>query len=210
MLPTTVKLLRLSAEWRRGRQPSRESAHERSVADVGFRVNQVEDMAVQVFVSASASDLSTAVGRARARLAGICRRGQRSFREKSSMRNLLVSFVAASALAACGGSSSDSANQSTVDITATPQSVALHPGDSIQLGAQARVSGLAPGAGTAIYVKVDFALQEANAGTLGVPAANGESFTVTYTAPATAGVYHVVASDDTNATVNALITVNVN
>jgi plastocyanin len=118
--------------------------------------------------------------------------------------------IAASAvLAACGGSSSDANDQPTIHVAAAPSSVALHPGDTTQLGAQASVTGLAPGAGTAIYVSVDWQLQEPDGGTLAAASSNGETFTVTYTAPAKAGVYHVVASDHADPSINSVITVTV-
>jgi hypothetical protein len=126
------------------------------------------------------------------------------------MRHLFLSFIGMAALAACGGSSGDSANQPTINVTVTPETIALHAGDTAQLGAQASVTGLAPGKGAAVYVTVGFALQETDGGLLGAPVANGENFAVTYTAPAKAGVYHVVASAHPYSAVTSLITVNVN
>ena len=125
------------------------------------------------------------------------------------MRIHPASIIAGAVLVACGGSGSDANDQPTVHVAAAPSSVTLHAGDTTQLGAQASVSGLGPGAGTAIYVSVDWQLQEANGGMLTAASANGETFTVTYTAPAKAGVYHVVASDHDDSGINSVITVTV-
>lgn len=85
----------------------------------------------------------------------------------------------------------------------------MKTGTSTQLVALAAVHNLAPGAGTPIYVAVDWALQETSAGALSSPVADGETFTVTYTAPASPGVYHVVARDRADSGVNSVVTVTV-
>ncbi len=71
----------------------------------------------------------------------------------------------------------------------------MKAGTSTPLVAQAAVHNLAPGARTPICVAVGWALQETSAGALSSPVADGETFTVTYTAPSSPGVYHVVARD---------------
>ena len=85
----------------------------------------------------------------------------------------------------------------------------MQAGTSMPLVAQAAVHNLPLGAGTPIYVRVDWTLQEANGGTLTSPSANGETFTITYTAPSNAGIYHVVASDHVDSSVSSVVTVTV-
>ncbi len=126
------------------------------------------------------------------------------------MRANLSIFVTACLLAACGGASQDNPVQPSIVIATNPDSLSLHAGASTQLVAQASVHNLPPGAGAAIYVAVDWSLQETNAGALSSPSANGETFTVTYTAPSAAGVYHVVASDHADGGVSSVVTVTVN
>jgi hypothetical protein len=125
-------------------------------------------------------------------------------------KKIALAFAAATPLlAACGGSSSETSDKASITVATSPKAVTMQAGTSMPLVAQAAVNNLQPGAGTAVYVSVDWALQEADGGTLASPTSDGEIFKVTYTAPTKSGVYHVVARDHDDSSVAAVVTVTV-
>jgi hypothetical protein len=128
------------------------------------------------------------------------------------MRANLSILATACVLTACGGGhdgSDQPPSQATFVVATDPNALSMKTGASTQLAAQASETGLPAGAGSPIFIAVDWALQESNGGALSAASSVGETFTITYTAPANAGVYHVVASDRANSGVRSIITITV-
>ena len=129
-----------------------------------------------------------------------------------SPRPIIAAALAATAtalLAACGGASPEPTPQPTVSVATNPTALSMRTGTSTRLQAQAAVTNLPAGAGTAVYVSMDWALQEADGGLLASPAAQGETFTITYTAPDRPGVYHVRATDHADSSIGSVVTITV-